>query len=54
MGRQSKGVTSTALLPTLLFIHGPLGRKFLIATTSIINGNTLIDAFGGTAGPVKG
>ncbi|KAF8527685.1 Sec1-like protein [Gautieria morchelliformis] len=28
------------------------GRKFLIATTSIINGNTLIDAFGATAGPV--
>jgi hypothetical protein len=30
-----------------------LGRRFLIATTGIINGNTLMDAFGGVGGAVK-
>lgn len=28
----------------------PLGRKFLIATTGIINGNSMIDSIAGTAG----
>lgn len=47
MGRQTKGMclcnsdVSSPLLKSFLF----LGRKFLIATTGIINGNTLINAF---------
>jgi hypothetical protein len=69
MGKQTRGPFFTSHSSVLAFVvficsnNVPLmvtltfplliGRRFLIATTGIINGNTLVDAFGGAAGPAK-
>ncbi len=53
VGRQNKGAAFSLLLfDVCLAERGPCstGRKFLIATTGIINGNSMIDSITGTAG----
>ena len=39
--------------PTLISRATAAGRRFLVATTGIINGNTLIDAFAGASAPAR-